>query len=116
MPGKCVRGAVVEVNLEPVVGSEANKTRPCVVIQNDVGNRFSPIVIVAAITGTENVPRQYPVDVPVPRGEGGLVKDSVVQCNQIRSIDEKRLVKTLGQLKTATMIRIDKALKISLAL
>jgi len=51
MPGKCVRGAVVEVNLDPVVGSEANKTRPCVVIQNDVGNRFSPIVIIAAITG-----------------------------------------------------------------
>jgi len=116
MPGKCVRGAVVEVNLDPVVGSEANRIRPCVVIQNDIGNRFSPIVIVAAITGAENVPRKYPVDVPVPKGEGGLVKDSVVQCNQIRSIDEKRLVRTLGQLGTATMTKVDKALKISLAL
>ncbi|MGB8683334.1 MAG: type II toxin-antitoxin system PemK/MazF family toxin [Candidatus Binatus sp.] len=116
MPGKCVRGAVVEVNLDPVVGSEANKTRPCVVIQNDVGNRFSPIVIVAAITGAENVPRKYPVDVPVQKGEGGLVKDSVVQCNQIRSVDEKRLVRTLGQLRPATMSKVDQALKISLAL
>jgi len=116
MPGKCVRGAVVEVNLDPVVRSEANKKRPGVVIQNDIGNRFSPNVIIAAITGAENVPRQYPVDVPVPKGEGGLVKDSVVQCNQIRSVDERRLVRTLGHLRTATMTRVDKALKISLAL
>ena len=116
MPGKCVRGAVVEVSLDPVVGSEANKTRPCVVIQNDVGNRFSPIVIVAAITGAQNVPRPYPVDVPVQKGEGGLAKDSVVQCNQIRSVDEKRLVRTLGQLRPATMARVDTALRISLAL
>src|SRR5271168_4656556 len=116
MPGKCVRGAIFEVNLDPVVGSEANKTRPCVVIQNDVGNRFSPIVIVAAITGAENVPRQYPVDVPVAKGEGGLTKDSVVQCNQIRSVDEARIVKTLGQLRPTSMAKVDKALKISLAL
>src|SRR5215469_12460173 len=115
MPGKCVRGAVIEVNLDPVVGSEANKIRPCVVIQNDVGNRFSPLVIVAAITGAENVPRQYPVDVRVSKGEGGLTKDSVVQCNQIRSVDEKRL-RTLGQLRAVTMAKVDQALRISLAL
>ena len=116
MPGKCVRGAVVEVNLDPVVGSEANKTRPCVVIQNDIGNRFSPIGIVAAITGAENVPRRYPVDVPIAKGEGGLAKDCVVQCNQIRSVDEKRIVRTFGQLRPSTMANVDKALKISLAL
>ena len=57
MRGKCLKGAVVEVNLEPVVGSEANKTRPCVVVQIDIGNRFSPVVIVAAITGAGNVPK-----------------------------------------------------------
>lgn len=70
----------------------------------------------AAITGAENVPKPYPVDVPVPKGEAGLVKDSVVQCNQIRPVDEKRLVRTLGQLGPATMAKVDKALKISLAL
>ena len=102
--------------MDPVVGSEANKIRPCVVIQNDVGNRFSPIVIVAALTGAENVPRQYPVDVRVPKGEGGLTKDSVVQCNQIRSVDEKRLLRTLGQLRPATLARVDTALRISLEL
>jgi mRNA interferase MazF len=58
---------------------------------------------VAAITGAENVPRKYPVDVPVQKGEGRLVKDSVVLCNQIRSVDEKLLVRTLGQLPPATI-------------
>jgi mRNA interferase MazF len=60
--------------------------------------------------------RQYPVDVPVPKGEGGLTKDSVVQCNQIRSVDEKGLVRALGQLRPATTAKVSQALKISLAL
>jgi mRNA interferase MazF len=116
MPGICTRGAVVDVNLDPAVGSEPNKTRPCVVIQNDIGNRYSPISIVAIITGAENVPKRYPVDVPVPKGEGGLRKDSVVQCNLIRSVDERRFVRTLGHLSGASMDKIDQALRISLAL
>lgn len=116
MPGTCTRGSVLEVNLDPSIGSEAKKTRPCVVIQNDIGNRYSPITIIAAITGAENVPRRYPVDVPVPRGEGGLSKDSVVQCNQLRSVDEARFVRTLGRLSPSTMEKIDKALRTSLSL
>jgi mRNA interferase MazF len=116
MPGRCIRGAVIEVNLDPAIGSEPKKTRPCVVIQNDIGNKYSPTSIVAVITGAENVPRHYPVDVPVPKGEGGLAKDSVVQCNQIRSVDESRFLRTLGHLKTQTMKKVDEALKISLAL
>jgi mRNA interferase MazF len=116
MPGKCTRGAVIEVNLDPAVGSEPKKTRPCVVIQNDIGNKYSPTSIVAVITGAENVPRPYPVDVPVPKGEGGLAKNSVVQCSLIRSVDESRFVRTLGQLEAQTMKRVDQALKISLAL
>src|SRR5689334_6479651 len=116
MPGTCTRGMVLEVNLDPAVGSEPKKTRPCVVIQNDVGNRHSPVSIVAVITGAENVPRKYPVDVPVQRGEGGLTKDSVVQCNLIRSIDESRFVRTLGHLSQQTMAKVDQALRISLSL
>jgi len=116
MPGRCVRGAVIEVNLDPVIGSEANKTRPCVVVQNDIGNKYSPVSIVAAITSAENVPKAYPVDVPVAKGEGGLVKDSVVQCNQLRSIDERRFVRTLGQFSPSTMKKVDQALRISLGL
>lgn len=116
MPGTCTRGAVLEVNLDPAIGSEANKTRPCVVIQNDIGNRHSPVTIVAAITGAENVPRRYPVDVLIPEGEGGLSKASVVQCNQIRTVDEARVVRTLGRLSQGTMEKIDRALKTSLSL
>jgi mRNA interferase MazF len=116
MPGTCSRGTVLEVNLDPIIGSEANKIRPCVVIQNDIGNRHSPITIVAAITGAENVSRSYPIDVPVSKGEGGLSKDSLVQCNQIRSVDEKRFVRTLGRLSAQTMEKVDRALRISLSL
>jgi mRNA interferase MazF len=100
-----------------IPSSAAKPTRlAVVVIQNDVGNRFLPIVMGAARTGAENALRQYPVDVPVPEGEGGLAKDSVVQCNQIRSADEKPLVRTLGQLRSATMAEVDKTLRMSLAL
>ena len=116
MPGTCTRGVVLEVNLDPAVGSEPNKTRPCVVIQNDIGNRYSPVSIVAIITGVENVPKSYPVDVPVAKGEGGLSKDSVVQCNLLRSVDERRFVRTLGHLSKTTMEKVDRALRISLAL
>jgi mRNA interferase MazF len=88
MPGQVVRGDVVKVNFDPAIGSEPNKARPCVVIQNDVGNKFSSVFIVAAITGVENVPKRYPVDVYVKQGEGGLEKDSVVQCNLLRCVSE----------------------------
>ncbi len=116
MPGKCIRGTVLEVNLDPVVGHETGKTRPCVVIQNDIGNARSPVTIVAVITGAEHARKRYPVDVFVRKGEGGLVKDSVVTCNQIKTVDESRLGRIYGVLTDATMKRIDEALKISLAL
>jgi len=116
MPGKCVRGAVVEVNLDPVVGHETAKRRPCVVIQNDIGNAASHLTIVAVITGAENVRRLYPVNVGVSKGDGGLTKDSVVLCNQLRTVDELRFGRILGKLSDATMQRVDQALRISLAL
>jgi len=116
MPGKCVHGNVVLVNLDPTVGHEIQKTRPCVVIQNDIGNAHSPLVIVAAIEGAENVKRQYPINVVLAAGEGGLAKASVVLCNQIRTVDEIRLVKILGKLGPPSMARVDQALKISLSL
>ena len=111
------RGDVVRVDLEPARGSEPYKTRrPCVVVQNDTGNRFSPVTIVAAITDEEQVPKRYPVDVPVKQGEGGLTKNSVVQCNLIRCIDGKRIVETIGKFSPKTMQEVDRALKISLSL
>ena len=110
------RGAVVEVNLDPVVGHETAKRRPCLVIQNDVGNRNSPTTIVAIITGAENVRRLYRFHVFIPRGEGGLVKDSVVKCDQIRTVDEIRLGRVYGNISDTTMAKVDQALRISLAI
>jgi mRNA interferase MazF len=116
LPGQYYRGDVLEVDFNPAKGSEPAKIRPCVVIQNDVGNKFSPVTIVAAITGAENVPRRFPVNVIVSAPEGGLSKDSVIQCGLIRCIDESRVRRRMGKLSAATMRGVDDALKISLAL
>lgn len=116
MPGKCVRGDVIKVNLDPTINTEIGKTRPCVVIQNEIGNRFSPRTIVAAITDAEHVRKDFPINVRISKGEGGVEKDSVILGDQIRSVDESRIVSKYGQLSKATMEKVDKALRISLAL
>lgn len=111
------RGDVVDINLEPTLGSEIGKVRPGVVVQNNRGNQFSPITIIAAITGAEHIRAPLPVMVFIPAGQGGLMKDSYVDCGQIRSVDkESRIVKKRGTLDEAAMAEIDRALKISLAL
>ncbi len=110
------RGAVVEVKLDRAIGSEASKKRPCVIVQNDPGNRNSPLTIVAAIIGAEHVPEVTAVDVFVPSGEGGLLKDSVIKCNHLRSIDELRIGRSFGRLQADTMRRVDAALRVSLNL
>jgi mRNA interferase MazF len=116
MPGRVVRGMVVEVNLDPTVGSEIRKKRPCVVIQNDIGNKNSPLVIVAAITGAEHIRKPPPIWVYAPAGEGGLEKNSFVMCHQIRTVDEVRLGKIHGQFSAGLMKEVDDALRISLGL
>lgn len=109
------RGDVVLVDLEPVKGSEQGKTRPCLVLQNNKGNEFSPTTIVAAITS--KVGLEYPFIVNISAGEGGLPKDSSILCSQIRTISmQDRVVKKLGSLKPETMKRVDSAIKVSLAL
>lgn len=116
MPGKVVRGMVVAVGLDPTIGREIRKKRPCVVIQNDIGNKNSPLVIVAAITGAEHIRKPPPIWILVPKGEGGFDKDSYVLCNQIRTVDETRLGAIYGQLSAKIMKEIDEALRISLSL
>jgi mRNA interferase MazF len=109
------RGQVYLVSFDPTVVAEIRKTRPALVIQNDVANRFSPITIVAAITSrVDDV--LYPTEVPILQGEGGLAGDSVVLLNQLRSIDKGRLVKRLGVVRSDTMRSVDRAMKISLGL
>ncbi len=110
------RGDVVEICLDPVVGREIGKTRPAVVVQNDIGNRYSPLVIVAPIRGAEHIKRIYPVVVQVEKGDGGLKKKSVVQCDQLKSLDKSRIKAKSGRFSKETMEKVDAALKISLAL
>lgn len=111
-----LRGEVYLTNFDPVRGHEIAKTRPAVIIQNDIGNRESPVVIVAAITSNKAGHTLFPISVLVHSPEGGLEKDSVVNLNQIRSIDKERLGKCLGKLSNETMSRVNKALAISIGL
>jgi mRNA interferase MazF len=109
------RGEVYLVSFDPAQGSEIQKTRPALILQNDVGNRFSPVTIVAAITSSVGG-RSYPTEVRIRAGEGGLEVDSVVLLSQIRSIDRRRLLRKLGTMSRGTMGRVDRALIISLGL
>ena len=109
------RGEVFIVGFDPTIGAEIQKSRPALVIQNDIDNRYSSITIVAAITSRFDDAR-YPTDVQVRPPEGGLSKPSMVLLNQIRSVDKRRLVQPLGRLRPQTMRQVDRALQISLGL
>ena len=100
-------------DLDPVVGSEQGGTRPVVVVQNDAGNRFSPTVVVAALTSQLGKPR-LPTHVAV--SGCGLKKDSVVLAEQLRTLDKRRLRDRIGHLDAASMERVNRALAASLAL
>lgn len=109
------RGEVYLVKLDPTVGSEIQKTRPAMVIQNDTSNRYSPITIIAAITSKFDN-KLYPTEVLIKSGEAGLKDDSVIVFDQLRTIDKSRIVKKLGKVSAFTLKRADMALKISLGL
>ena len=107
------RGDLYSACLDPVVGSEQGGIRPVLVIQNDVGNRYSPTVIVLAVTGQINKTR-LPTHVPVAAGNTGLQKDSVVLAEQIRTLDKRRLREKIGSLRPEVMQRVSEAMMISL--
>ena len=109
------RGEVYLVAFDPTLGAEIRKTRPALILQNDVANRASPITIVAALT-TKFDQELYPTEVLVRAPEGGLDADSVVLLNQIRSVDRRRLTQRLGRLIPQTMRLVDRALLRSLGL
>lgn len=106
------RGDVLMVNLEPEKGSEQGGTKPVVAIQNNIGNEYSPVIIVAAITS--KVKKLFDIHVKVLSPEGGLTCESIVLLNQIRTIDKNRIIRKTGSLSTDTMEKIDAALRISL--
>ena len=109
------RGDIYLINFDPTVGAEIKKTRPGLVVQNDIANRFSPITIVAAVT-SQVAQVLYPTEVCLRKGEGGLDVDSVVLLNQIRSVDKQRLIQRLGRVKPVTLRAVDRAIAISLGL
>ena len=108
-----MRGDLFSACLDPVVGSEQGGIRPVLIVQNDVGNRYSPTVIVLAVTGQINKNR-LPTHVPVDAGNTGLQKDSVVLAEQIRTLDKRRLREKIGSLKPEVMQKVSEAMMISL--
>jgi len=109
------RGDVFYADLSPVVGSEQGGVRPVLVIQNDIGNRFSPTVIVAAITA-QIQKAKLPTHVELSAKEHGIERDSVVLTEQIRTIDKQRLTDKITHLDDETMKKVNESLQISLGL
>ena len=112
---KVKRGDVYYADLRPVIGSEQGGTRPVLIISNDIGNRHSPTVIVAAITSRVHTKAKLPTHTAI-RDFEGLNKDSIILLEQIRTIDKKRLQEYIGMLSANEMARVDKALAISVSL
>ncbi len=110
------RGDVYTINLDPTQDSEIGKTRPCVIIQNDIGNKFSPVVIIAPISSVKEITKPLPVMVFIIKGDGGLKEDSYADLGQIRTVSKNRCIKKSGSLSGPIMREIDKAIKISLSL
>jgi mRNA interferase MazF len=107
------RGDLYWAALDPTVGAEIAKTRPVVIVSNDVGNQFSPLVTVAPLT-TAVGQRVYPVEVLIADGEGGIPRASTVLLNQLRTVDKRRLGRRLGALSPDRMQQVDAAIRISL--
>ncbi len=109
------RGDIYYADLSPVVGSEQGGIRPVLIVQNDVGNRYSPTVIAAAITSRMSKTK-LPTHIDIYADRVGLAKDSVVLLEQVRTIDKQRLGEKMGHLDTETMNAVDNAISISLGL
>jgi mRNA interferase MazF len=109
------RGDIYYADLSPVVGSEQGGLRPVLIIQNDVGNKYSPTVIAAAITSRMSKTR-LPTHIDIYADKAGLAKDSVILLEQIRTLDKRRLKEKMGHLDDAAMLRVDNAIAISFGL
>jgi mRNA interferase MazF len=107
------RGEIYYADLSPVVGSEQGGVRPVLVVQNDIGNKYSPTVIVSAVT-SQLCKAKLPTHVEIKSGSCGLVRDSVALLEQVRTIDKRRLKTRVGDVGEELMKSVDKALLISL--
>lgn len=109
------RGDVFYADLSPVIGSEQGGTRPVLIIQNDIGNQYSPTTIVAAITSQIDKPK-LPTHVAMKATPGGLEKNSVILLEQVRTIDKSRLMEKITTLDVEMMAKVNQAIEISLGL
>lgn len=109
------RGDIFYADLSPVIGSEQGGVRPVLVIQNDIGNKYSPTIIIAAITSQINKAK-LPTHIEINAPDYGLPKDSVVLLEQIRTIDKKRLREKIGHFDEDMMSKVDECLRISIGL
>jgi mRNA interferase MazF len=108
------KGDLFFADLSPVVGSEQGGVRPVLVVQNDVGNKYSPTIIVAAVTSQTKT--KLPTHVRLEATQGGLSKDSVVLLEQLRTIDKQRLKERIGTLSESQLPDVEKALSVSLGI
>ncbi len=106
------RGDIFLANLEPVIGSEQGGIRPVLIIQNDLSNKYSPVIIVASLTSREFT-KDFPTNVFISKKDSKLPKDSTILLNQIRTIDKSRIAKKISSLDLYSMHKVDLALKIS---
>jgi mRNA interferase MazF len=104
------RGDVWWVSLDATIGSETGKKRPCVIVQRDAANASSPTTIVCPMTDIRNRKANI-LNVFVTKGEGGLRKDSLVVCNQVRAIDRQRLAGRMGRINDETILAVDRGLR-----
>jgi mRNA interferase MazF len=109
------RGDIYYADLSPVIGSEQGGLRPVLIVQNDVGNKYSPTVIAAAITSKIGKTK-LPTHIDIPSMEAGLAKDSVILLEQVRTIDKKRLKEKMGHLDERTMNNVNSAIQVSFGL
>lgn len=107
------RGEIYYADLSPVVGSEQGGIRPVLIVQNDIGNKYSPTIIAAAVTSKLNKAR-LPTHIEIPSEAYGLPKDSVILLEQLRTLDKRRLKDKIGLLDSETMEKVNNALLISL--
>ncbi len=109
------RGDIYYADLSPVIGSEQGGVRPVLIVQNDVGNKFSPTVIAAAIT-SQKEKNNLPTHIEVDAHDCGLAKDSIVLLEQVRTIDKRRLREKMGALDNEDMGKVNQALSVSFGL
>ena len=109
------RGDIFYADLSPVIGSEQGGLRPVLIVQNDIGNKYSPTVIAAAITSKMNKTK-LPTHIDVPGEDAGLARDSIILLEQIRTIDKRRLKEKMGHLNDSTMNSVNAAIEVSFGL